>query len=52
MTGKVQIKALLPGDNPKLQVKLALPDVYDEFRVHHLSIRPKPEAKKAITGKS
>jgi hypothetical protein len=29
--GSVRVKALLPGDNPKVQVKLALPEDYDEF---------------------
>ena len=48
VAGQVQIKALLPGDSPKLQVKLALPDVYDELAVHHLCIRPKPKSSKVL----
>lgn len=32
--GEVRVKAMLPGDQPRVQVKLTLPDDYDEFEVH------------------
>ena len=37
--GEVRVKAMVPGDKPKVQVKLALPDDYDQFSVHPLTIR-------------
>ena len=32
--GEVNVRALIPGDNPKVQVKLALPEDYDEFTIN------------------
>lgn len=41
--GEVIVKALVPGDSPKVQVKLALPEDFDDFCIHSLCIRPKNE---------
>lgn len=37
--GEVRVKALVPGDQPKVQVKLALPEDYDQFSVHPMTLR-------------
>ena len=37
--GEVRVKAMVPGDHPKVQVKLALPDDYDQFSVHPMTLR-------------
>ena len=34
--GRVVVRALVPGETPKIQVKLALPEDCDEFLVHPL----------------
>lgn len=34
--GEVNVKAQLPGETPKVQVKLALPEDFDDFQVHNL----------------
>ena len=41
--GEVIVKALIPGDSPKVQVKLALPEDFDDFCIHPLCIRSKTE---------
>jgi hypothetical protein len=41
--GEVIVKALVPGDTPKVQVKLALPEDFDDFCIHPLCIRSKQE---------
>ena len=40
VTGEVQVKALIPGDSPKVQVKLALPEDFDNFSLNPLCVRP------------
>jgi hypothetical protein len=35
------VRALIPGDHPKIQVKLALPEDFDDFTLHPLCMRPK-----------
>jgi len=42
--GEVNIRAMLPGDTPKVQVKVALPEDYDEFCVHNMCIRPQNQS--------
>jgi hypothetical protein len=37
------VKALIPGDSPKIQVKMALPEDYDDFCIHPLCLRPNNE---------
>ena len=37
--GEVRVKALFPGNAPKVQIKLALPEEYDDFRVHPMTVR-------------
>ena len=39
VNGEVRVKALLPGDKAKVQVKLQLPEDFDSFNVHPLTIR-------------
>ena len=34
--GEVKVKAQLPDETPKVQVKLALPEDFDDFKVHNL----------------
>lgn len=34
---------MVPGDHPKVQVKLALPDDYDQFSVHPMTLRATKE---------
>ena len=38
VTGEVRIKAKLPGDHPRIQVKLSLPEEYEDVSFHPLCI--------------
>jgi len=38
VSGEVRVKATIPGDFPKVQVKLALPEEFDDFRIHPLCL--------------
>lgn len=40
VSGAVTVKAQLPGDTPKVQVKLALPDDFVSFRVNSHCLKP------------
>lgn len=42
MSGAVTVKAQLPGDTPKVQVKLALPDDFVSFRLNAHCLKPAP----------
>lgn len=44
--GEVSCRAFIPGDSPKVQVKLELPEDYMEFSVHPMSL--KPQRKRAM----
>lgn len=44
---------MIPGDNPRVQVKLALPEEFDEFNVHPKTLRANvPDPLAILIGKA